>query len=1509
MGNKHSHPKKRVVQSSSVDKEKKQGVADVHGQAIHSSDPPPLITSPVDFSEVEQTKKLKSISSKYKVSPVTPVTIPVRVCDQIEEDTEMDKMSCVKDDENIPLAASDNKCEISEELDTENASMDPCVDSVELEMYLESLDMEIFQDESAVENCSEVGQYQRDPEYLETGQSPDTSDAGTCQEVKVVNKYTRGEKAERITTISPELSALKLLPDITINAPDVKDDTKPTAVTEINESQVLDDTQCPEVKNMKKCQELIENEDIVTSQLTNDTGSEKIAEQAKSTCVVKKPKKEHKTSFFPFFFRRSAERKSKDKTNKKEKADIPAKCTDIPAKSTDISAKSTDISAKSTDGSLDKPTGYTIATEPLSLEIVETTAAISPVEDKSIVECGEAGNDRTDLKTRAANPAVPLASIDRTKLSDNKHHSADKTRTSSTLPILAVQEYNNVSESSNQTKDEHRDEEAAQLSSVTNKTETKCLNTSDLVGDIRQADKTKQSVVQLLPASKLESEISTSLDNKKSKKKGARRSLFGSSGQSKNEKDNYVKCQTSDKKSKEKNANVSKVNSLTSNIDPVGQNTDRHSKVQEIKNAANPLVKSPEVSSSITSSTSQRSISLMKTVPKTDEVATYTDFTNVQSTEICLKTIVTQYSKEEINLEKGSESAEDENYSTPVEVEFVEGEYKEQEREGPRLKADEIITCLEGLTSSGSAEPAKIIKVNTANSPPHIEPVSLQVKSLPSDTAGEPSKKSLPSDTAGYPSKKSLKNKSKKNKRNSFLPLFLRKSGKEKNKLLPDSSNEKEIVRKVLEDKKEGDKKKEQEQCESTNKMQRLSSIVHDPETAMEYNCATTASVSDECREKLLDKKQETIQLDDPTKKLTAEQSTLKESIAGDVKKSKKTKNSEHVTKFSKHKDERNVKKNVKKNKTANILQESGKETKDSKTTDLTSKPSADNISVSDSVRRQPLHEDSMDVIEDNPRDEKSEDCTTIKMKKSRAMLFDKSTELNIVSQISENDSLNMTTEVERVIEPSLCDIKELERVTEQIIQPEGVNIMNEREINKQVKPLKSNDVVNEVIDDNLELKHKTSENIKVDAVVEIPPSSENIKTSKKGHFFPTFFRKSKDKNPKEKQSKKVLDTKFKKGDGENSQKKIDGLASQESTLSNVAISKEKKKPPHNTEKSLIKNPVKPPRQEIIYHVVTDKINVRELNRKISLEQNPSEILEDKYEMPLISTKQDSQPLKQEIAHEKPTKSKLSKSGASATPDTNLVNSFTTVPHNKQVDKNTVNEISGRYTKGRNFEDPTIMKAATFTTDVPAKSITVERANSVPTKSTKYNTRGSAKLVKEGRMYLNSPTAETKEEATRAIFVERNSETDKSPCRFPVKIYPCYTSSEGGGGGGGGKKIGQSAWSSTDLDLSDIKIYRRNKDGLISTGDSMTLPPRLRRGKSPGVSNTSTPRRDYPELGRKAMRWDSFTDSRSSTRGGGGGVSSQRASLTSSVVSVSQKGKNGSFIMGLINPSSHFKYI
>jgi len=80
--------------------------------------------------------------------------------------------------------------------------------------------------------------------------------------------------------------------------------------------------------------------------------------------------------------------------------------------------------------------------------------------------------------------------------------------------------------------------------------------------------------------------------------------------------------------------------------------------------------------------------------------------------------------------------------------------------------------------------------------------------------------------------------------------------------------------------------------------------------------------------------------------------------------------------------------------------------------------------------------------------------------------------------------------------------------------------------------------------------------------------------------------------------------------------------------------------------------------------------------------------------------------------------------------------------------------------------------------------------------------------------------------------------------------------------------------SSQEPDLSDVKVYKRSKDGvapIVGLSDSTgTLGSGGRRSRSPAVSGpgslAATTAKDYPELVRRQLRWDSLSDTRSSLR-------------------------------------------
>jgi len=95
--------------------------------------------------------------------------------------------------------------------------------------------------------------------------------------------------------------------------------------------------------------------------------------------------------------------------------------------------------------------------------------------------------------------------------------------------------------------------------------------------------------------------------------------------------------------------------------------------------------------------------------------------------------------------------------------------------------------------------------------------------------------------------------------------------------------------------------------------------------------------------------------------------------------------------------------------------------------------------------------------------------------------------------------------------------------------------------------------------------------------------------------------------------------------------------------------------------------------------------------------------------------------------------------------------------------------------------------------------------------------------------------------------------------------------------------------SSQDPDLSDVRIYKRSNEGvapLVGRTDSTgTLGSAARTTRSPAVSAPATLAastvRDYPELVRRQLRWDSFTNTPRS---------SVRASATSSPAAGTFKG-------------------
>ena len=94
--------------------------------------------------------------------------------------------------------------------------------------------------------------------------------------------------------------------------------------------------------------------------------------------------------------------------------------------------------------------------------------------------------------------------------------------------------------------------------------------------------------------------------------------------------------------------------------------------------------------------------------------------------------------------------------------------------------------------------------------------------------------------------------------------------------------------------------------------------------------------------------------------------------------------------------------------------------------------------------------------------------------------------------------------------------------------------------------------------------------------------------------------------------------------------------------------------------------------------------------------------------------------------------------------------------------------------------------------------------------------------------------------------------------------------------------------SSQEPDLSDVRIYRRSNERaapIVRRSDSAgTLGSGGRKSRSPAVNGPSSlaanTAKDYPELVRRQLRWDSFSDTRSSVR----------ASATSSPAATSLKG-------------------
>jgi len=96
--------------------------------------------------------------------------------------------------------------------------------------------------------------------------------------------------------------------------------------------------------------------------------------------------------------------------------------------------------------------------------------------------------------------------------------------------------------------------------------------------------------------------------------------------------------------------------------------------------------------------------------------------------------------------------------------------------------------------------------------------------------------------------------------------------------------------------------------------------------------------------------------------------------------------------------------------------------------------------------------------------------------------------------------------------------------------------------------------------------------------------------------------------------------------------------------------------------------------------------------------------------------------------------------------------------------------------------------------------------------------------------------------------------------------------------------------SSQGPDLSDVKVYKRSSDGVApiagrtdSTGtlghSSGGRPSRSSAVNGP-ASLVATTAKDYPELVRRQLRWDSFSDMRSSAK----------ASAASSPATISFKG-------------------
>ena len=94
--------------------------------------------------------------------------------------------------------------------------------------------------------------------------------------------------------------------------------------------------------------------------------------------------------------------------------------------------------------------------------------------------------------------------------------------------------------------------------------------------------------------------------------------------------------------------------------------------------------------------------------------------------------------------------------------------------------------------------------------------------------------------------------------------------------------------------------------------------------------------------------------------------------------------------------------------------------------------------------------------------------------------------------------------------------------------------------------------------------------------------------------------------------------------------------------------------------------------------------------------------------------------------------------------------------------------------------------------------------------------------------------------------------------------------------------------SSQEPDLSDVRIYKRSSERaapIVRRTDSAgTLGSAGRKSRSPAVNGpgslVANTAKDYPELVRRQLRWDSFSDTRSSVR----------ASATSSPAATSLKG-------------------